>query len=104
MTQTQFNAAAIVIFEGFSFEEIEPLTFTKKTQYGKLRVWLETDKSAVFSVYMRFETFTNFVAFRRLFGVESFNQHSWKWNIHVSNPAVALAAFENRLEGLTYPM
>jgi hypothetical protein len=61
------------------------------TIYGQLNISLHSDKSEVFSIFMRFETPNSVKDHPEM------NQYSGKWNIHTSEEIDALEQFEERL-------
>lgn len=62
------------------------------TIYGQLNISLDSDKSEVFSIFMRFDT-PSLVK-----NHPEMNQFSGKWNIHTSDEIDALDQFEERLK------
>lgn len=62
------------------------------TIYGQLNISLHSDKSEVFSIFMRFETPSSVKDHPEM------NQFSGKWNIHTSDEIDALDQFEERLK------
>lgn len=65
------------------------------TKFGKLSISLHTDKSGVYSIFMRFDIPE--LAFTAEKIQKDMNHYSGKWNIHTMEEGEALSLFTNRL-------
>lgn len=101
----KFNklVSKILIENGFDLlpqSDNETYYFAKETTFGLLKITIHNEKSKIYSIFMRFDTFFNKEIFRETFGLNGFNEHSWKWNLHDIDENSIINNLNNRLKNL----
>lgn len=112
--QRQFEKQLIAMMKEWSCKSetfnIESMHhYEKVTNYGTLNILFDRNTdSKVFSIYLRFNQ-EGFLKdqFLRLFcknTLDSFNEYSYKWNIHTFSIEQCIDELDTRLNALTYPI
>lgn len=70
------------------------------TVFGVLNIRIDQDCSIMFSVFMKFETFSG--PFYEFFSNQEINSFSYKWNLHSSDDDYILNELEERFSNLDY--
>lgn len=99
----KFNklVSKILIENGFNLStqsNNETYYFAKETTFGLLKITIHNEKSKIYSIFMRFDTFFNKEIFRERFSLIGFNEYSLKWNLHDTDENSIINNLNSRLK------